>query len=236
MNDYNREQYTAFDLVRRHGNDLRVLNRNGRVANSLGDYLQFRRTVDRFLQDYFSSTCHEACYRSRLSACCSREGIITFFADVVVNTLHSPPAEIEIILNVLQNPGSIDKCVYLGKNGCLWRIKPIVCTMFLCDRAQEEVFGSNSDLRQRWEHFQVLKKRFTWPDRPVLFDDLESGFIEAGYSSALMYLHNSPGLLRLKQTNGIISAVIGKNSNGREAKKKHPDDKREMLFEVDKTV
>ncbi len=213
MSDYNREQYTAFDLVRRHCKDLMALNRNGHISSSLEDYLQFRRAVDRFLQDHFSSTCHEACYRNRLSACCSREGIISFFADVVVNALHSPPQEIDYILDVLQNPGSIEKCVYLGENGCLWRIKPIVCTMFLCDRAQDAVFGRNPDLRHQWEEFQVLKKRFTWPDRPVLFDDLESVFIEGGYSSPLMYLHNSPGLLRLKKTNGIISAGLGKYSN-----------------------
>ena len=208
MNDYNREQYTALDLVRRHCKDLRVVNRLGRISSAVEDYLQFRRAVDRFLQDHFSPTCHAACYRSRLSACCSREGIITFFADIVVNMLNSSPEEIDRILDVLQHPDRTDKCVYLGINGCLWRLKPIVCTMFICDRAQEAVFGGNPDLRQQWEELQILKKRFTWPDRPVLFDDLESCFIEAGHSSSLMYLHNSPGLLRLKKANGITSAEI----------------------------
>jgi hypothetical protein len=198
MSKYNREQYTAFELVRRHLKNVEVLNRNGRISSSLEDYLQFRRSVDRFLRVYFSSICHQRCYSSRLSACCSREGIITFFADVVVNARLSSPDEIEKILEVLQRPRSQVKCVYLGKNGCLWRLKPIVCTMFLCDRAQDEVFGQSPELRQQWENFQALKKVFTWPDRPVLFDDLERAFIKAGHSSSLMYLHNSPGLLRVK--------------------------------------
>ena len=43
------------------------------------------------------------------------------------------------------------------------------------------------------------RKRFTWPDRPVLFDDLEQYFMDAGCTSPHMYLHNSPGLLRVKQ-------------------------------------
>ena len=38
----------------------------------------------------------------------------------------------------------------------------------------------------------------TWPDRPVLFDELEKLFIKEGYDSPLMYCHKSPGLLRLK--------------------------------------
>ena len=185
-------------MVRRHLKYIEGLNRTGRISRSFKDYLKFRRTADGFLQDHFSSTCQKACYSSRLSTCCSREGIITFFADVVVNTTISSPAEIENILEVLQNPRSEVKCVYLGDNGCLWRIKPIVCTMFLCDRAQDDVFVENPELRQQWENFQALKKRFTWPDRPVLFDDLERAFIKAGHNSSLMYLHNSPGLLRVK--------------------------------------
>jgi hypothetical protein len=36
----------------------------------------------------------------------------------------------------------------------------------------------------------------------VLFDDLEAFFIDCGCTSPLMYLHNSPGLLRVKQKRG----------------------------------
>jgi len=49
---------------------------------------------------------------------------------------------------------------------------------------------------------EAKRKRFTWPDQPVLFDDLESYFMKSGYRSPLMYLHNSPGLLRVKQKAG----------------------------------
>ena len=199
MSDYNREQYTALQIVNKHLKDIDSLNRSRRLSTSLSNYLAFRRSIDEFLQNHFSSICHEKCYRSQLSACCSREGIITFFADVVVNAKYSSPDEINRLFMVLQNPQSKVKCVYLGENGCLWRIKPIVCTMFICDRAKDEVFGRAPDLRSQWENLERLKKRFTWPDRPVLFDDLERCFIEAGHKSPLMYLHNSPGLIRVKQ-------------------------------------
>ena len=112
--------------------------------------------------------------------------------------LLSTPDEIATLKNVLQNLKSGFKCVYLGPQGCLWRLKPIVCEMFLCDRAQQTVFNERSDLKEQWEAFKQRKKIFTWPDRPVLFDDLEKYFMDAGYTSPMMYMHNSPGLLRVK--------------------------------------
>ncbi|MBW2174188.1 MAG: hypothetical protein JRF64_06010, partial [Deltaproteobacteria bacterium] len=90
------------------------------------------------------------------------------------------------------------KCVYLGKMGCLWRIKPIVCEMFLCEHARNSVFDNEPNARKQWKRLRRREKRYTWPNRPVLFDDLEAYFIRAGYSSNLMYFHNSPGLLRVK--------------------------------------
>jgi hypothetical protein len=42
----------------------------------------------------------------------------------------------------------------------------------------------------------------------VLFDDLESLFIQAGHDSNLMYFHNSPGLLKVKSQ----AAADGKGS------------------------
>ncbi|CAB1071247.1 hypothetical protein D1AOALGA4SA_1164 [Olavius algarvensis Delta 1 endosymbiont] len=50
---------------------------------------------------------------------------------------------------------------------------------------------------------EAERQHFTWPDRPVLFDDLESYFLKTGCRSPLMYLHNSPGLLRIKQKAGL---------------------------------
>ena len=52
---------------------------------------------------------------------------------------------------------------------------------------------------QLWDELKQRKNRYTWPDRPVLFESLERYFIDAGYSSPLMYMHNSPGLLRVKK-------------------------------------
>lgn len=198
MSSYNQEQYDALDMVRRYVAGLGKDEKAGLVA-SIDDYLRFRQSVDDFLQTHFGSVCSQACYQSRLSACCNREGIVTFFADGVINVLLSTPQEIDRLATVLQKGDNGPKCVYLGGNGCLWRLKPIVCAMFLCDRAEEKVFRDRPALRRRWEAYREHKKRFTWPDRPVLFDELEAIFIAAGCTSPLMYLHNSPGLIRVKQ-------------------------------------
>jgi hypothetical protein len=198
MNSYNQEQYDTLDMVRRYVDGLAKEEKTELVA-SLDDYLRFRHSVDDFLQTHFGSVCHQACYQSRLSACCSREGIVTFFADGVINVLLSTPQEIDRLAAALRSGDNGSKCVYLGPSGCLWRLRPIVCAMFLCDRAENEVFRNQPALRRQWEVYRDRKKRFTWPDRPVLFDDLETIFIAAGCTSPLMYLHNSPGLIRVKQ-------------------------------------
>ena len=199
MSSYNQEQSDALDMVRRYVAGLGEAEKADLVG-SLDDYRLFRQSVEDFLQTHFGSVCHQACYQSRLSACCSREGIVTFFADVVINALLSTTREIDRLAKALQGPGGVStKCVYLGRNGCLWRLKPVVCALFLCDRAESEVFREQPALRRQWEAFREHKKRFTWPDGPVLFDDLEAIFIAEGYTSPLMYLHNSPGLIRVKQ-------------------------------------
>ena len=82
MSSYNQEQYDALDMVRRYVAGLGKDEKAGLVA-SLDDYLQFRQSVDDFLQTHFGSVCNQACYQSRLSACCSREGIVTFFAEQI---------------------------------------------------------------------------------------------------------------------------------------------------------
>lgn len=170
-----------------------------KLEGAVADYLSFRNDADFFLSENFGNVCTQKCYQSRLSACCSREGIITFFADVVVNALASQKREIESILTALQISNNGFKCIYLGNDGCMWRIKPIVCEMFLCDQVKEDVFREKADARQAWKGLKQREKLYTWPDRPVLFDKLETYFLDAGYSSSLMYLHNSPGLLRVKK-------------------------------------
>ena len=197
MSEYNREQSEAIVLVRRH---LKALSPSelARQKTRIRNYLGFRKEVDRFLQHYFSQICTQKCYQDHYSACCSREGITTFFADVVINVLMSSDKEIDRLLQVLSLPNLGMKCVYLGKRGCLWRIKPTVCEMFLCEHARKTVFDKDPLVLKEWQRLKRREKRYTWPDRPVLFDDLETCFIRAGYSSSLMYFHNSPGLLRVK--------------------------------------
>ena len=144
----------------------------------------------------FRST--DTCYQSRLSACCTREGIITFFADVVINALQSSASEMQALQERLTFPYLGNKCLYLGEQGCLWKVKPLVCEMFLCTKAEKEVLSRNPRVQKAWEMLKQRDKSFRWPDQAVLFDDLEEVFIKAGYTSTLMYLHNSPGLLRVK--------------------------------------
>lgn len=93
--------------------------------------------------------------------------------------------------------------MYLGAAGCRWRIKPIVCQMFLCGPSKAKVFRQHPEAESEWLELEQLRKKFTWPDRPVLFDILEKYFIAMGCASPLMYMHQSPGLLRVKQKAGI---------------------------------
>lgn len=202
MSDYQFEQLEALSQVRLH---LKALSRGEKekLRVLIADYLEFRRQVDRFLETYFGTVCDRTCYQSRLSACCSREGIVTFFADVVINLLMSEETEVDALAKVLGTENTGFKCVYLGRDGCLWRVKPIVCQMFLCEPAKAKVFSEHPEAEAEWLELERRRKQFTWPDRPVLFDAVEKYFIAAGCASALMYLHKSPGLLRVKHKAGI---------------------------------
>jgi hypothetical protein len=197
MTEYQQEQMTALDLVTKY---LSELNTEDRLAleENLRDYLGFRKDVDQFLSTHFSAICTETCYQSQISACCTREGIITFFADVVVNAVMSHETSIQELFSVLQSPQEGSKCIYLGEKGCLWQVKPLVCEMFLCNGAEDAVLKNNPDLMHEWQVLKTREKGFRWPDQKVLFDELEQLFLDAGHTSSLMYLHNSPGLLRVK--------------------------------------
>ena len=198
LTPYQKEQLDCLFLVRGYWKTLGVREKK-RLDVLITDYLRFRRDVGSFFQTHFAEICSEKCFRSRLSACCSRDGIITFFADVAVNVFVSGEAELDGLQEALENPHQGSKCIYLGAGGCLWRVKPVVCEMFLCDAAKEKVFGEIAAAKQQWDQFIERKKQFTWPDCPVLFDILEDIFIKSGYDSSLMYMHSSPGLLRVKK-------------------------------------
>ena len=198
MNSYQKEQAETLNMVCRHLKTISVQERQ-RLLSQISDYLLFRDAVNAFLSEHFENICTQKCYQSKISACCSRDGIITFFGDVVVNVLVSNGTEIKALARVLKNPNDGFKCIYLGGHGCMWRIKPIICEMFLCDPAEESVFKKKPMTNKLWLELKQREKHYRWPDRPVLFDDLEKYFMAAGYSSSLMYLHNSPGLLRVKE-------------------------------------
>ena len=198
LSAYQREQLEALVLVRRHLAHLGPA-RQDRLRRQAAAYLALRAEMAAFLNAHFSETCTATCFSNRVSACCSRDGIITFFADVVLNVLVSGEAPLERLQTLLTRPHLGAKCVYLGPQGCCWRLKPIVCERFLCDTAQRRVFGRQPVLGDAWESLKKKASSFTWPDRPILFDRLEQEFIDAGLSSSLMYLHQSPGLLRVKR-------------------------------------
>ena len=97
MSEYNKEQHEALCLVRNHLAELEVYLNSPPISERLKAYLAFRKGVDDFLAAHFSDICNRNCYRNRLSACCSKEGIVTFFADVVINMLESTADEIEAL-------------------------------------------------------------------------------------------------------------------------------------------
>ena len=198
MTPYQTEQLQTLQTVRRYLAQIPVAARETLKAG-LADYLNFRNAVDAFQENYFHDTCNRKCFQSELSACCSRDGIIIFFADVLINALMADATTLERLQDALTHPHAEFKCVFLGPQGCLWSVKPIICEFFLCAAAENAALKENPVARKRWEALVEQKKAFTWPDRPVLFDTLEQIFIDAGYTSPLMFLHNSPGLLRIKR-------------------------------------
>ncbi|MGM0404206.1 MAG: hypothetical protein ACQEQN_10850 [Thermodesulfobacteriota bacterium] len=199
MNTYQKEQLQALEMVRQHmgllekGPGISGFDLNARME----DYLDFRQDVGSFFRRWFEQTCSENCYSSRRSACCSREGIIVFWADVVVNANWSDSHELDRLEKAIRKPEKAYKCIFLTESGCVWRIKPIICEMFLCSEAEKSVFGENPKARKGWRELEERKKAFTWPDRLVLFEALEKIYMAAGCDSPLMYMHKSPGLLRL---------------------------------------
>jgi hypothetical protein len=202
VNAYQKEQVDALIQVRRHLTTLPEQQLT-QLRAAIEPYLYFRRELDLFLNDHFKAVCTTACYQDRRSACCSKDGIITFFADHVINALAGGTDQLGSMERCLLQENTSTKCVYLTARGCCWRVRPLVCAMFLCDSAQAAVFQVNQEAESHWQRLQIAAKHFRWPDRPVLFDALELAFIDAGYHSSLMYLNFSPGLLRIKQRAGL---------------------------------
>jgi hypothetical protein len=202
ISDYQRDQIETLAMVQGHLDGLPI-SQIRRLQEQIQPYLQFRKDTRQFLASYFDVVCYSRCYKTTRSACCTKEGIITYFADMVINCLQSDQTEIANLVKRLQEPNENSKCIYLGPAGCLWRIKPIVCEMFLCDAACRQVFAHHPEAEAKWKDLNQRKKRFIWPDQPILFDQLEDEFLNAGLFSTLMYMHTSPGLLRVKKMAGL---------------------------------
>ena len=202
MNNYQKEQWDALTQIKHHLNKMGSEGVQS-LEKSIVPYFHFRKALDVFLNKHFSEHCTESCFQSSVSACCSKDGIITFWADMVINACRSTPGQTAQLFNAVRRPLKSGKCIYLGPKGCYWRIRPLVCAMFLCDAAKEAVFPLNPEAQERWHHFEQTAKSFRWPDRPVLFDHIEHLFMAAGCRSSLMYLNTSPGLLRIKQLAGV---------------------------------
>ncbi|MFP4031205.1 MAG: hypothetical protein ACLFRG_15185 [Desulfococcaceae bacterium] len=198
MNDYQTEQLETLQAVReflgRHSSRERA-----DLHREIASYLEFREETAGFLSGHFDALCTRRCHASGTSACCAKDSIIVFFADVVVNALNAPADRLDAMAKALSAPNKSGKCVFLGPEGCLWTVKPIVCEMFLCDAATEAVFAERPEAAEHWARLEARRKTFTWPDRPVLFDDLERRFLDSGIRSTLMHLNFSPGMLRLKR-------------------------------------
>jgi hypothetical protein len=201
VSEYQQDQWHSFKAIEKacrgllHG-ELETLK------ESLLPYLEFRRNLDNFQAKFFGSFCRTTCYESKLSACCGFESIFTFFADQVVTFLLSTPEEIDALLAKLEQPNRTGRCVYLAEDGCICRARPISCAMFFCEQAKQNVFSTDRDAEVVWKELREAEKLYTYPDQPVLFDDLERIFITLGVDSPHMYFHKSPGLLRVKARSG----------------------------------
>ena len=203
MTTYNKEQ---LDALKRVSTALTAMDSNetDRLKKEARDYLAFREQVATFSHAHLAAICKQKCYDTGLSACCTREGIITYFTDVVLNVLFSTPNQLDRLAQALIAPKAGNQCVYLSPQGCLWTLKPIVCEMFFCDWLKDEARAMNPSLPDRIADFKIRQKAYTWPDKPVIFNRIETIFLEKGCTSPLMYFHTSPGLIRIKKKAGLV--------------------------------
>ena len=195
--EYNRDQLFALTLIRDFFRNQQSSRKN-HISTMMQPYLVFRAQVEEFHKKQLSDICNAQCFQDMQSACCNKEGIATFFADFVINILYSGDQELDIMEEQLLRHTAGNNCVYLANNGCLWRHKPIICEMFLCDHAKKSLGEKGASLVSEWNRLRKEEKKYTWPDKPVLFDEIEAFFLAEGIESPLMYFHKSPGLIRVK--------------------------------------
>ena len=111
MSSYQQEQREAHQMVLTHLQSLSAAEKESLFALT-DEYLAFRKNVNAFFLAHLSDICTLKCYQSRLSACCSKEGVIVFFADVVVNALVSNKEKIDALIRILGKANEGFKCIY----------------------------------------------------------------------------------------------------------------------------
>ncbi|MGV8074026.1 MAG: hypothetical protein AB2L11_05675 [Syntrophobacteraceae bacterium] len=198
LSDYNRDQLITIKAIQQACEKLSRVEIE-ELKKLLEGYLRFRNELEEYHVRYLKCICRASCFETGLSSCCSFESIITFFADHVINYLFSTSEEIAAVIEVLVNSQDSGKCVYLGGNGCVLKVRPVTCAMFLCGRAKQEISDSNPGAEACYEELLDQEKEYTWPTKPVLFNDLETYFMRLGVESPHLYFHRSPGLIRLKE-------------------------------------
>jgi len=202
FSEYNHEQQRSLTAILKAFENLRP-SEVERLKESIQPYIHLRRALEEYNRCYFGAVCKRVCFETGLSACCGFESIVTFFADHVINFLLSRPDEISAMMRAVSHPNRSEKCVYLGREGCLWSMSPVSCAMFFCDAAKKTVFEEHPEAESMLQGFRDSEKKFTWPTKPVLFDQLEKTFMGLGVESPHLYFHCSPGLLRLKAKAGL---------------------------------
>ena len=110
MNDYQKEQLEALDLVRHYLGKIPPGQREN-LEEKIQDYLKFRAATASFLSEHFGRLCTRNCYENRMSACCSKDGIIAFFADTVINALLSSDVELNAMEVALGRNNTGFKCM-----------------------------------------------------------------------------------------------------------------------------
>jgi hypothetical protein len=203
ISEYNRDQLLSLQAIDDASPGLPDAEIRS-LAASLSPYLEFRRQLEGYQSRYFVDICAASCFSTGLSACCGFESIITFFADHVINYLLSTVEERKRLFSILRQANRSGRCVYLQVTGCLWRLRPISCAMFLCEDARQAVFARCPEAEALWAELREWEKDYTYPTRPVLFDYVERVFRGLAVHSPHMYFHTSLGLLRLKARAGIL--------------------------------
>jgi hypothetical protein len=203
MNDYQEEQWDALSKSREAICCFKPAEA-GMLRDKIGPYLKFRRQLDIFHSVHLERHCVRSCYENHLSGCCSKDGIVTFWADVIINTLLCSQTQLDDLAVALTEPAYPQKCTYLGPKGCRWQLRPLMCALFLCDAVKTKAFVDDHAAETQWEALRSRANEFRWPDKPVLFDWLESHFLAKGIRSSLMYINTSPGLLRIKRKAGLV--------------------------------